>query len=113
MKTNKPLTNKCTPTEELGCISYQSYLDAIKIVKRYHAQVEEECQIENFRFLSLQDWAKSHQTMSVRLKNIIRYHAPEVRVCDLTIDEFKHLRGVGQQRVDEYKMLIELEDSKR
>ena len=113
MKTNKPLANKSTPTLQSGCISYQSYLDAIRIVKQYHAQVEEECQIENYRFLSLQDWAKSHQTMSVRLKNIIKYYAPEVRVCDLTIAEFKRLRGVGQQRVDEYKSLILSEQLKK
>ena len=54
MKTNKPLTKRSTPTEELGCISYQSYLDAIKIVKQYHVQVEEECQIKDYSFFLIQ-----------------------------------------------------------
>jgi len=112
MNNNFKDLSRCTPTDELGCISYQSYLDAIRTVRQYHIQVEEELKIPSYRFLFLQQWAKNHPTMSVRLKNIIKYHAPECRIMDFSIPDLKKLRGVGKDTMNEFLILVQEQELK-
>ena len=82
-------------------ITEQEYLNAIEIIKQYSEQLKNhynEVQIVNRnlkRFSELSDYDRCQ--ISTRLYNILKFNFKDIRLCDITKEEFFKARWAGKK----------------
>lgn len=78
---------------------------ALQTVKKYRNQVNDayyEAVLDVKKNTTCAAWAKNHPNMSYRLRNILKYNCPKIKVLKMTPAVRKVTRGFGPKMWMEY-----------
>lgn len=81
-------------------ITEQEYLNAIQIIKQYSKQLQNynnEVQIVNRNLIKISELTESDRSIiPCRLYNVLKFNFCDIRLCDITKDEFLKARNSGK-----------------
>jgi hypothetical protein len=97
-------------------ITEEEYLNAVKIINEYSNQLKnhyEEVKIKNRSLQKIQEIDDlDRNELPVRLYNILKFNFKDIRLCDITRDDFFKARNAGVGTYNDLCKFINVTDLK-